>query len=71
MSRSFASMPKMLYGTAWKKEATAELVAEALDVGFRGIDTAAQPKHYNEKGKQRHQIRIAMDLCDRRNQKRP
>jgi diketogulonate reductase-like aldo/keto reductase len=43
-------MPKILYGTAWKKEKTAELVATALRMGFRGIDTACQPRHYNEAG---------------------
>jgi diketogulonate reductase-like aldo/keto reductase len=39
---------KMLYGTAWKKERTASLVTQALQAGFRAIDTAAQPKHYQE-----------------------
>ncbi|KAI0205501.1 putative aldo-keto reductase [Astrocystis sublimbata] len=42
------AMPRLLYGTAWKKEATADLVFKALKAGFRGIDTAAQPRHYNE-----------------------
>jgi len=37
-----------LYGTAWKKEATVELVVRAVRAGFRGIDTACQPKHYRE-----------------------
>ncbi len=41
-------MPTMIYGTAWKKEHTAELVQNALVSGFRGIDTASQPKHYQE-----------------------
>jgi diketogulonate reductase-like aldo/keto reductase len=41
-------MPKLLYGTAWKKERTADLVVQAVQSGFRGIDTACQPKHYNE-----------------------
>lgn len=41
-------MPCIIYGTAWKKERTAELVAKALQAGFRGIDTACQPKHYAE-----------------------
>ncbi len=40
----------LIYGTAWKKERTAELVAQALSLGFRAIDTAGQPKHYNEAG---------------------
>lgn len=41
-------MPKIIYGTAWKKEHTTRLVMEALKAGFRGIDTACQPKHYAE-----------------------
>jgi diketogulonate reductase-like aldo/keto reductase len=43
-------IPPILYGTAWKKDATAALVAQALRAGFRGIDTACQPKHYREPG---------------------
>jgi diketogulonate reductase-like aldo/keto reductase len=45
-----APMPPILYGTAWKKDETAALVERALRAGFRGIDTACQPKHYNERG---------------------
>ncbi|WVQ84879.1 hypothetical protein IAT38_007042 [Cryptococcus sp. DSM 104549] len=41
-------MPKIMYGTAWKKERTTELVIQAVKAGFRGIDTACQPKHYKE-----------------------
>jgi diketogulonate reductase-like aldo/keto reductase len=41
-------IPKILYGTAWKKSATEQLVATAIGQGFRGIDTACQPKHYEE-----------------------
>lgn len=41
-------VPKMLYGTAWKKEQTAELVLKAIHAGFTGVDTACQPKHYQE-----------------------
>lgn len=44
------AMPKLMYGTAWKKERTSELVLEALRAGFRGVDTACQPKHYHEPG---------------------
>jgi diketogulonate reductase-like aldo/keto reductase len=40
--------PPILYGTAWKKERTRELVLLALKTGFRGIDTACQPRHYDE-----------------------
>jgi diketogulonate reductase-like aldo/keto reductase len=43
-------MPRIIYGTAWKKSDTARLVATALRRGFRGIDTACQPKHYEEGG---------------------
>jgi len=43
-------MPKLIYGTAWKKERTTELVVTAVRAGFRGIDTACQPKHYYEPG---------------------
>lgn len=37
-----------MYGTAWKKERTSDLVVQAVRAGFRGIDTACQPKHYRE-----------------------
>jgi diketogulonate reductase-like aldo/keto reductase len=42
------NMPCLIYGTAWKKADTANLVENALLAGFRGIDTAGQPKHYDE-----------------------
>jgi diketogulonate reductase-like aldo/keto reductase len=40
----------MIYGTAWKKEKTTDLVYKAIKKGFRAIDTACQKKHYNEIG---------------------
>ena len=40
--------PKLIYGTAWKKQDTQRLVELAVRTGFRGIDTACQPKHYDE-----------------------
>ena len=43
-------IPRILYGTAWKKDDTESLVRAALLHGFRGIDTACQPKHYHEPG---------------------
>jgi len=43
-------MPRILYGTAWKKTDTERLVATAIRQGFRGLDTACQPKHYEEAG---------------------
>lgn len=42
------AFPAFLYGTAWKKDKTAELVYQAICSGFRAVDTAAQPKHYRE-----------------------
>ena len=45
-----SNMPWIIYGTAWKKDRTADLVEKAVLAGFRGIDTACQPKHYNESG---------------------
>eukprot|EP00936_MAST-01D_sp_MAST-1D-sp1_P002201 g2201.t1 len=38
----------MIYGTAWKKDSTAEHTLRALQAGFRSLDTANHPKHYNE-----------------------
>jgi diketogulonate reductase-like aldo/keto reductase len=43
-------IPDFLYGTAWKEERTAALVELALRMGFRGIDTANQRRHYFEAG---------------------
>src|SRR5262249_4646648 len=43
-----AALPSFIYGTAWKKDATSNLVKTALKAGFRAIDTANQPKHYQE-----------------------
>jgi len=43
-------VPRIIYGTAWKKADTARLVTLAVQSGFCGIDTACQPKHYDEAG---------------------
>jgi diketogulonate reductase-like aldo/keto reductase len=45
-----AKVPALLYGTAWKEEATGRLVRLALEAGFRGVDTANQRRHYHEAG---------------------
>jgi diketogulonate reductase-like aldo/keto reductase len=45
-----APIPDFLYGTAWKEERTPLLVELALRMGFRGIDTANQRRHYFEAG---------------------
>jgi len=42
--------PFLVYGTAWKKELTSKYVSDAIRAGFRFVDTACQPKHYNEAG---------------------
>ena len=47
---SLVTIPTFLYGTAWKEDATEQLVRIAIDAGFRGIDTANQRKHYFEAG---------------------
>lgn len=41
-------IPRILYGTAWKEAATTRLVRQAVSAGFTAIDTANQPKHYQE-----------------------
>jgi len=41
-------VPRFLYGTAWKEDATQRLTELALKQGFRGIDTANQRRHYYE-----------------------
>ena len=42
------TVPRFLYGTAWKEDETPRLVELALRQGFRGIDTANQRRHYHE-----------------------
>lgn len=42
------AMPAFMYGTAWKKEQTSQLVELAVDSGFTAIDTANQLIHYQE-----------------------
>ncbi|HSE88894.1 MAG TPA: aldo/keto reductase, partial [Candidatus Binatia bacterium] len=41
-------IPSFMYGTAWKKAATTQLVQLAVASGFRAIDTANQLIHYQE-----------------------
>jgi diketogulonate reductase-like aldo/keto reductase len=40
--------PSFIYGTAWKEDATSGLVIKAVSMGFTAIDTANQPRHYQE-----------------------
>ncbi len=42
------TVPTLLYGTAWKEQRTAHVVGQALRMGFRGVDTANQRRHYWE-----------------------
>ncbi len=49
-TRQPSSLADILYGTAWKEERTPALVELALRMGFRGIDTANQRRHYWEAG---------------------
>jgi diketogulonate reductase-like aldo/keto reductase len=42
------TVPRFLYGTAWKEAQTARLTELALKQGFRGVDTANQRRHYVE-----------------------
>ncbi|EFQ32211.1 aldo/keto reductase [Colletotrichum graminicola] len=49
MTNTVAPIPRLIYGTAWKKSQTAPLVASALSAGFRALDTAAS-HHYSEEG---------------------
>ena len=61
--RSFvsgASVPRFLYGTAWKEDRTQRLTELALAQGFRGIDTANQRRHYHEAG-----VGAGNPRCDR------
>ena len=42
------AIPSFMYGTAWKKESTAQLIRLAVSAGFTAIDTANQIIHYDE-----------------------
>ena len=50
VNKHVLAMPTILYGTAWKKDRTGDLVYEAIKAGFRGIDTAHMKRHYDEVG---------------------
>ena len=48
MAYNQIALPQLMYGTAWKKNATTQLVQLAISAGFRAIDTANQLIHYQE-----------------------
>jgi diketogulonate reductase-like aldo/keto reductase len=50
MPQPRSPVPDFLYGTAWKEDRTPALTELALRMGFRGIDTANQRRHYFEEG---------------------
>jgi diketogulonate reductase-like aldo/keto reductase len=50
MAGNLRAVPDFLYGTAWKEARTPALTEVALRMGFRGIDTANQRRHYFEAG---------------------
>lgn len=43
------TVPRLLYGTAFKGDRTNSIVAYALEAGFRGIDSAAMTRAYQER----------------------
>ncbi|KHE90656.1 MAG: aldo/keto reductase [Candidatus Scalindua rubra] len=47
-SENSNKFPSFIYGTAWKEDATTDLVIKAVSAGFSAIDTANQPRHYQE-----------------------
>jgi diketogulonate reductase-like aldo/keto reductase len=49
-TEQLSNIPHFLYGTAWKEDRTPALTELALRMGFRGIDTANQRRHYFEAG---------------------
>jgi len=57
------SWPAIIYGTAWKEEASSTLTRQAILTGYRAVDTANQPRHYNEAGVGEG-VRAAMDEGD-------
>jgi len=50
MPEGHPAPPDFLYGTAWKDDRTQGLTELALRMGFRGLDTANQRRHYFEGG---------------------
>ncbi|ESZ98626.1 hypothetical protein SBOR_0996 [Sclerotinia borealis F-4128] len=46
---SQVSIPRLIYSTAWKGEKTNILVYQAIKMGYRGIETGAEPLKYEEK----------------------
>lgn len=49
MAKQLASLPRVLFGTAWKGDKTAEVVSKAISAGFTGIVSGGDSRNYNEK----------------------
>jgi len=49
-NQPLSQLPNFLYGTAWKEDRTTALTELAVRMGFRGIDSANQRRHYSEAG---------------------
>ncbi|KAF7872310.1 hypothetical protein EAF04_003234 [Stromatinia cepivora] len=43
------TIPRIIYSTSWHQEKTADLVYHAINTGYRGIETGAEPHRYDEK----------------------
>ena len=53
--------PRIVFGTAWLREATASRAWAAFEAGFRAFDTANQPRHYDEPALGELVLRAAAD----------
>ena len=61
------TFPSFIYGTAWKEDATTNLVEKAVSTGFSAIDTANQPRHYQEHLVGKALLKLADKGIDRKN----
>jgi len=65
MNDAGKKFPSFIYGTAWKEDATSGLVIRAVSAGFSGIDTANQPRHYQEPLVGEALLKLASEGIDR------
>lgn len=47
---SAVKLPRIIYGTSFKKEKTCDYVVKAVRKGYRALDSSCQPMHYYEPG---------------------
>ncbi|MCO5142004.1 MAG: aldo/keto reductase [Oligoflexia bacterium] len=62
MSSEVSAFPGLIYGTAWKEDLTESCTYNAINAGFRAIDTANQRKHYYEEGVGKALVKTYTDL---------